>query len=612
MRQTAWRFALGLLAAWLATTAGAQALEGVLMPGKVIAGHAKYEQECDKCHLKFKKEAQDSLCLDCHKETAQDVRAKTGYHGRIKIEACRICHTDHKGRDVNIAPFDQKTFDHAKTDYGLAGAHVKVECKKCHVPEKKYREAPGGCNDCHKKDDKHKGNLGPKCAECHTDKNWKEARFDHSKTKFDLTFKHIDVKCKDCHANDVYKNTPVTCVGCHRKDDKQHRGRLGDKCEPCHNAKDWKDTASFSHDRDTKYPLRGKHRTIKCEACHTVAAAVLPKVATDCNGCHKNDDKHKGTLGLLCGDCHTERNWKEAKYDHDLSVFKLRGQHRDVECKECHRDPKSYKGTPLNCYGCHKKDGPHKDRYGDKCESCHTDKSWRDMTFRHAADTKYPLTGRHADVKCDSCHPGHVYKDKLKTDCYSCHKKDDPHKDKDPQGQKCDKCHETADWWKTSTFDHNKSHFPLLGRHAIAKCEKCHLTPVWKDAKRDCFACHEKEDAHKRKLGTDCAPCHNARDWKIWDYDHNRKTKFVIDGAHTKVACITCHKTAAPADGKIPALGITCVACHRSDDIHSGDYGPQCERCHETRSWRDIKPLGRKRSGLPFYQVVAAGFMERP
>ena len=65
---------IGFSAAWLATAAGAQSLEGVLMPGKVIAGHAKFEQECANCHVKFDKAAQDGLCLDCHKEVARDVR----------------------------------------------------------------------------------------------------------------------------------------------------------------------------------------------------------------------------------------------------------------------------------------------------------------------------------------------------------------------------------------------------------------------------------------------------------------------------------------------------------------------------------------------------------
>lgn len=601
---------MGLVTAWLAMGAGAQALEGVLMPGKVISGHAKYEQECSNCHVKFNRAAQDGLCVECHKEIGRDVRAKQGYHGRLKPEPCRTCHTDHKGRDVNIVQFDEKTFDHAKSDFALVGAHPRVACKSCHTAGKKYREAPAGCNDCHRKDDKHKGALGAQCADCHSQTTWKDARYDHGKTRFALTLKHVDVACKACHANNIFKDTPLTCIGCHRKDDKQHRGRLGDKCDACHTAKDWKDVAAFSHDRDTKYALRAKHRTAKCESCHTAAAPVLVKLPTTCIGCHKVDDKHNATLGTACGDCHTERNWREAKYDHDLSVFKLRGKHRDVECKDCHRDPKSYKGTAQTCIGCHRKDDTHKDRYGEKCESCHTDKTWRDLVFRHDRDTKYALTGKHAQTKCDACHTGHAYRDKLKTECFACHQKDDKHRDQ--LGRQCDQCHDTVDWKTTVRFDHNKSRFPLLGGHARVECKSCHATPAYKDAKRECAACHEKDDTHKRTLGADCETCHNARNWKIWDYDHNRRTKFLLDGAHVRIACVSCHKVAAAADGKIPQLVSTCVACHRSDDIHNGEYGPQCERCHDTRLWRDIKPLGAKGATLPSSRGAAAANGARP
>jgi hypothetical protein len=37
--------------------------------------------------------------------------------------------------------------------------------------------------------------------------------------------------------------------------------------------------------------------------------------------------------------------------------------------------------------------------------------------------------------------------------------------------------------------------------------------------RRECIDCHEKEDKHKGMLAP-TAPCHNARDWKIWDFDH--------------------------------------------------------------------------------------------
>lgn len=604
MRQRPWLIALALLAAFGTTAVGAQALEGVLMPGMVIAGHAKLEQDCGKCHVKFDKAAQDGLCKDCHKEVAKDVLGKAGYHGRIKIDTCRTCHTDHKGRNVNIAGFDTKTFEHAKTDFALVGAHVKVECKNCHVVGKKYREAPVGCNDCHRKDDKHKGTLGAACADCHTQTVWKIPHFDHSKTRFPLEGKHVDTKCNDCHAPDAYKKAPLTCVGCHKKDDgKVHKGRLGEKCESCHNAKDWKDVTAFSHDRDTKYPLRGKHRTTKCESCHTVPPTQA-KTPTTCYACHKADDKHKTTLGELCGDCHTERNWKEAKFDHDKSDFKLRGRHIDVECKECHKSLTDYKGAPKLCFGCHKKDDTHKTRYGDKCETCHTDKSWHDNVFRHDRDTKYRLLGRHVDVKCDTCHTGHVYKDKLKDDCYSCHKRDDKHKDQ--LGQKCEQCHEVVDWRKTTQFDHNKSKFPLLGRHAKVECKECHKTNAFKDAKSECNACHEKDDKHKRRLGTECSECHNARDWKIWDFDHGRRTKYALDGAHVRAECVSCHKAPADPGKKIPQLGMTCNGCHREDDVHNGGFGPQCDRCHQTGNWRDIRPFGALRMSMAPWLHVAA------
>ena len=62
------------------------------MPGKVIAGHARYEEDCKSCHVRFDKGAQTGLCLDCHKEVASDVRARQGFHGRQKEQECRACH----------------------------------------------------------------------------------------------------------------------------------------------------------------------------------------------------------------------------------------------------------------------------------------------------------------------------------------------------------------------------------------------------------------------------------------------------------------------------------------------------------------------------------------
>jgi hypothetical protein len=367
---TAW-----LLLSWCAAVP-AQTLESVLRPGELVQGHAKWEEECTQCHVRFDRAAQDRLCMDCHKEVGQDVRERTGYHGRLKPQACRSCHTDHKGRAARIVDLDRKTFDHAQTDYALKGKHAKVECDKCHEPKKKYWQAPSDCQACHRKDDVHKGSLGPKCADCHTVNDWKEARFDHEKTRFPLTGKHVDAECVDCHKKGAdYKAAPRDCLGCHRKEDngpKGHKGNYGEKCETCHGTKAWK-PSTFNHDNDTKFDLLGKHRSVKCADCHT-GHLYRDKVGSACIDCHKKDDDgvkgHKGALGRDCAACHTERGWKEkGKFDHDKTRFPLLGKHVQTKCADCHKST-NYREAPRDCIGCHKKDDKHEATLGTKCESC--------------------------------------------------------------------------------------------------------------------------------------------------------------------------------------------------------------------------------------------------
>ncbi|THJ11764.1 MAG: cytochrome C [Nitrospira sp. CG24C] len=717
------RFIIGIafICTWNIGYAWADSLESALMPGQVIQGHAKWEEDCAKCHKRFDKAAQTRLCQDCHKDIREDIDRKQRFHGRLKEQReCNACHTDHKGRGENIAPINESTFDHRQTNFALNGIHAdprRAECKACHKPKVKYRDTPSDCLTCHKKDDYHKGIFDSKCETCHSDKAWKTSSFNHSKdtkypllgkhkaakceschtvpvakektpttcyachkkddkhkgtldrtcetchtekdwkdtpsfnhdkTKFPLQGKHIETKCKACHPDQRYKPTPVDCYSCHKKDD-YHKSVFGEKCETCHSGKDWK-TSPFDHDKDTKYLLLGKHKTAKCESCHTVPAAK-EKTPTTCYACHKKDDAHKGALGRACEQCHTEKEWKDVHlFDHNKTTFPLLGKHEKVACKDCHADQR-YKPTPLDCYSCHKKDDKHKGDYGEKCQVCHTDRTWKEITFDHNRDTKYSLNGKHKTTKCETCHKGHLFKEKTPTDCYACHKKDDKHngtygencgdchveknwkellfdhdrhtkyplrgkhiglacetchkghlfKEKTPtdcyachkkddkhngqEGKQCESCHRESSW-KTVTFDHNKSRFLLRGQHGIIDCKKCHTTLLFKNISLDCIGCHEKEDVHKRRLGKQCESCHTARDWKLWDFDHNLRTKFLLDGAHKKLDCYDCHKK--PMEGKVVAPTV-CIGCHRRDDKHDGGLGPQCDRCHNTSSWKTIK-----------------------
>lgn len=515
---------VAVLACACAVQAKADTVNKLLSPGKVITGHLKYENECEKCHKSFDKAAQSGLCRDCHKEVSKDIDQKRRYHGLMEEEKpCKECHGDHKGRDARIAKLETIDFDHAaKTGYELKGAHTasKVLCKDCHSPLKKYREVQTKCIGCHEKADKHKGSLGKECESCHEEKDWKTFHYDHSKSKFDLLGKHKEVKCKSCHVNDKYKDTPRLCNDCHKKDDdgeKGHKGKFGPKCETCHTDREWKEII-FDHDKKTKYPLLGKHKETKCTECHK-AVLYKEKLKKDCYSCHKkDDDKEKG----------------------------------------------------------------HKGKFGDKCETCHIEKGWKEIVFDHDKKTKYRLLGKHKETKCVACHKGDLYKDKLKQDCYSCHKKDDKHEEQ--QGKKCESCHDEKDW-KKATFNHSMSKYPLTGKHILVECKKCHATPRFKDAKSDCWSCHEKKDSHKKTLGTNCEKCHNTRDWKSWDFDHE-KTNFKLQGKHKELKCADCHNK--PVDGKI-SMAASCVACHDKDDKHVGAFGRRCEQCHIGSSWKKIK-----------------------
>ena len=569
---------------------GAQSFESVLAPGKVVQGHAKLEEDCKQCHVKFDRNAQSGLCADCHKEVGVDLRAKTGYHGRLKPQACHDCHTEHKGLEAQIINFDKKKFDHNQSDFVLREKHLSLECEKCHVAGKKYREASTQCSVCHRKDDVHKGSLGAKCADCHNQTNWKEFKFDHGTTRFALTEKHVSVKCVECHkVGSSYKDAPRACVGCHKKDDdsaKGHKGLYGEKCESCHGVHLWK-TLHFNHDTDTKYALQGKHSSTKCVECHTGKLYSTIKLSRECYTCHKKDDKHKESLGKDCASCHIEKNWKESpKFDHAKSKFPLLGKHIKTECKECHKSA-MFKEAPKDCYSCHKKDDKHKENLGEKCADCHSEKEWKDTQGRFVHDkTKFALRNAHAKatVKCEACHKELSRFRKTPMECFSCHRKDDKHEGQ--EGTRCEKCHTDRDW-KVPQFDHGLTRFPLLGKHAPLACAKCHTGARFKDAKIACVACHVKDDKHKKGLGPDCGQCHNARTWKDWKFDHDRLTKFALDGKHKTTACGLCHTR--PTEDQVFATSSECYSCHAKDDIHQAGFGRRCQQCHVTSSFKSLK-----------------------
>ncbi|MEW6324246.1 MAG: cytochrome C, partial [Nitrospirota bacterium] len=469
----------------------------------------------------------------------------------------------------------------------VSRAHEKEEpnCLKCHTVGQKHFY--GKCLDCHekvkqdveRKEGFHGAVDASACESCHSEHKGRAGglisldaqTFDHRKTDYPLTGKHQTVACADCHTQAKHREAPHDCLACHRTDD-AHKGALGNECGRCHNPNRWTDI-SFDH-AATKFPLDGKHRPLKCEACHAPGSSFAA-TPTACADCHRRDDPHKGILGARCESCHTARSWKESPFNHDRTDFKLTGGHKTVACLKCHTTPRLGE-TPKVCVTCHKRDDRHKGRLGAECARCHTAESWKRIGFDHSK-TKYPLLGKHLAVPCAKCHAQERYT--LPTDCAACHKRDDPHKGK--LGAACEQCHVERGWKEVKTFNHQKTDFPLLGKHATVRCAQCHQTLLFTDAPSQCLDCHKQDDYHKGNFGGRCADCHTADNWKRITFDHAKDATFQLTGKHADVKCGKCHVTPLYVR-KTPSQ---CIDCHKKDDDHKGNFGKQCGECHATDTW---------------------------
>jgi hypothetical protein len=485
-------------------------VETLVMPGPVVQSHADIESECGKCHSRLSDTPQNRLCVSCHQDVGSDVADGRGFHGRVpaaETVECRACHIEHAGRGAEIVRLDSELFDHDTTDYPLHGAHERVACERCHADGAKHREAPSVCYDCHAADDPHAGRLGQSCEGCHSDKAWREVRFDHDQTDFPLTGKHGNVGCAACHVNERYRDLPSECSSCHLLDD-VHRGTRGPSCEKCHASSDWKQT-SFDHGRDTDFPLEGGHSGIACISCHRGNPYAV-KVRSTCVACHRADDDHLGRFGGKCETCHSAERWRDVAFDHQKATgFALAGQHTGLDCEACHSGPIYEVALATSCESCHAADDPHAGQQGKACGSCHEETGWtRNVPFDHDI-TRFPLLGLHAAVPCEECHLTPEYRNASSV-CVDCHAEQDVHAA--TLGARCEQCHTPASWplWK---FDHDaQTHFPLLGAHDGLACAACHRTPVASriELSTTCGSCHEREDVHRGRFGRNCDRCHTA------------------------------------------------------------------------------------------------------
>lgn len=258
--------------------------EKMVMPGPLVSAHEEYEADCASCHKAFDVEAQRTLCLDCHELVAADIETHEGFHGRHPLASsgqCKLCHSEHLGRDADIRGLSDANFDHDTTDHPLLGAHQSTACASCHVADVARRDAPNDCIGCHRDDDAHNGALSEDCAKCHDETRWTTTRFDHDETDYPLTGAHEKAPCVGCHVGARYEDTPTTCVSCHAIDD-AHDGRFGKDCASCHDTAGWA-KKGFDHERESGFPSSGptRRRPARPAIASRRVSASCPRTARD-------------------------------------------------------------------------------------------------------------------------------------------------------------------------------------------------------------------------------------------------------------------------------------------------------------------------------------------
>ncbi|MGI9225013.1 MAG: cytochrome c3 family protein [Woeseiaceae bacterium] len=274
--------------------------------------------------------------------------------------------------------------------------------------------------------------------------------------------------------------------------------------------------------------------------------------------------------------------------------------HADIEdeCDACH-DPLSDQPQFEFCIVCHEDEG--RDIAADtgfhgrlpraevlQCAECHTDHEGRDIdivaldeaSFDHAL-TDFELQGAHDDVACGECHAEGKPHRQAPSTCVGCHQEDDPHVGQ--LGNDCVACHSTRDWTETF-FDHSRTSFPLTGAHPDVACGGCHQSATFSDISSTCVACHQQDDVHKGRNGTECVDCHSTAAWKTVTFNHLAQTGFPLTGGHDGLTCQDCHR----ADDFGDRRNADCVACHRDDDVHEGSNGDDCGACHDIADWHAV------------------------
>jgi len=213
--------------------------------------------------------------------------------------------------------------------------------------------------------------------------------------------------------------------------------------------------SGFDH-FSTGFPLIGRHEFIDCSECHI--AGQFKGTPMECGLCHNNiraPGKHIQHVpsSNFCDDCHTERTWLGARYDH-IGIAEA--------CVSCHNNRIAVGKSASHILTT------------DVCEDCHNT-----ITFDRVARVDHnSVIG-----VCSSCHNGFIATGMHPTHILMS---------SIPIPYECDDCHTTITW-SGARFDHSI---------ATGTCSSCHNGTDATGKPADHITTTE-----------DCGECHTTTGW---------------------------------------------------------------------------------------------------
>ena len=116
------------------------------------------------------------------------------------------------------------------------------------------------------------------------------------------------------------------------------------------------------------------------------------------------------------------------------------------------------------------------------------------------------------------------------------------------------------------SFDHDRTVFPLTGKHQTVECEACHVGGRYENLPTECGACHRTPSNHMVDQRTaaasgGCGACHDTTDWL--------RATFAHPPAMTAHQCSTCHNGQRVRGKPVGHLVTTA----------------ECDQCHTTTSF---------------------------